>query len=156
MVDFVLRPEPGVEKKVLDIGWSACLLSLISLTHISLVLKLSGCGSGIWQVSLPGIFECMFIFLRTVATANRYPHVEVIGTDLAPAIMNENGGPVNCRFELDDVNRGLAHFYDQMDLVHMRAVSAGVSDHCLLPIPQALFYPSLVTLSFVLSNSTLS
>ena len=60
-------------------------------------------------------------------TATRYPHVEVIGTDLAPAIMSEDDVPSNCRFELDDVNRGLAHFYDQMDLVHMRAVSAGVS-----------------------------
>ena len=90
-----------------------------------------------------------------MATASRYPHVEVIGTDLAPAIMNENGLPVNCRFELDDVNRGLAHFYDQMDVVHMRAVSGGVSDRCLLPISQALFHSSLVTLSFVLSKSTL-
>ena len=24
MVDFILRPEPGVEKKVLDIGWYPC------------------------------------------------------------------------------------------------------------------------------------
>ena len=59
--------------------------------------------------------------------ASKYPHVEVIGVDLAPAIMNESDVPGNCRFELDDVNRGLPHFYDQMDLVHMRAVSGGVS-----------------------------
>ena len=70
-------------------------------------------------------------------TASRYPHVEVIGTDLAPAIMNEDDVPSNCRFELDDVNRGLAHFYDQMDLVHMRAVNAGVSVHSSSP-----FHPS--------------
>jgi len=67
-----------------------------------------------------------------MATACRYPHVQVIGTDLAPAIMSEHGIPGNCQFELDDVNRGLEHFYDQMDLVHMRAVSAGVSLGCLL------------------------
>ena len=72
-----------------------------------------------------------------MATASRFPHVEVIGTDLAPAIMNDNDIPMNCRFELDDVNRGLAHFYDQMDLVHMRAVGAGVSPCCLLPIHKA-------------------
>ena len=59
--------------------------------------------------------------------ALKYPHVEVIGTDLAPGIMNENDVPANCRFELDDVNRGLPHFYGRMDLVHMRAVGAGVS-----------------------------
>ena len=91
-----------------------------------------------------------------MATASRYPHVEVIGMDLAPVITSEDDIPSNCRFELDDVNRGLARFYDQMDLVHMRAVCAGVSDRCLPPFPQALFYPLLVTLSFILSNSTLS
>lgn len=65
--------------------------------------------------------------LRTAAMAHKYPHVEVIGTDLAPGIMNENDVPDNCRFELDDVNRGLPHFYDQMDIVHMRSVAMGVS-----------------------------
>ena len=83
--------------------------------------------------------------------ASRYPHVEVIGTDLAPAIMSEGDVPANCRFELDDVNRGLAHFYDQMDLVHMRAVSSGVSP-CFSSV-----YPSihhLVTLCHILSNAT--
>ena len=64
--------------------------------------------------------------------AHKYPHVEVIGTDLAPGIMNENDVSDNCRFELDDVNRGLAHFYDQMDVVHMRSVGAGVSCLCCL------------------------
>ncbi len=88
-----------------------------------------------------GIFIFTFIFPRTVATASRYPHVEVIGTDLAPAIINDNNIPMNCRFELDDVNRGLAHFYDQMDLVHMRAVGAGVSPCRFLPIHQAPFHP---------------
>lgn len=58
--------------------------------------------------------------------AHKYPHVEVIGTDLAPGMMNEKDVPDNCRFELDDVNRGLPHFYDQMDVVHMRSVGAGV------------------------------
>ena len=74
--------------------------------------------------------------------ASRYPHVEVIGTDLAPAIMNESDVPVNCRFELDDVNRGVAHFYDQMDLIHMRAVSGGVSPRFSSVYPSSLLYPS--------------
>ena len=79
-------------------------------------------------------------FPRTTATASRYPHVEVVGTDLAPAIINENNIPMNCRFELDDVNRGLAHFYGQMDLVHMRAVGAGVSPCRFLPIHLVTVY----------------
>jgi len=73
-----------------------------------------------------------------MATASRYPHVEVIGTDLAPAIMSESDVPSNCRFELDDLNRGLAHFYGQMDLVHMRAVSAGVSSLPSCPFPSII------------------
>jgi hypothetical protein len=65
--------------------------------------------------------------------ANMFPHVEVIGVDLAPAIVNDV--PRNCYFELDDVNRGLPHFYDQMDVVHMRSVSSGVRllDHHITP-----------------------
>ena len=88
-----------------------------------------------------------------MATASRYPHVEVIGTDLAPAIMSENDVPINCRFELDDVNRGLEHFYDQMDLVHMRAVSAGVSPRFSNLEPFCIH--QLLTLCYVLSNATL-
>ena len=89
-----------------------------------------------------------------MATASRYPHVEVIGTDLAPAIMNENDVPMNCRFELDDVNRGLAHFYDQMDLVHMRAVGAGVSP-CFILV-KSFSIQHLVMLCYDLLNATLS
>jgi len=88
-----------------------------------------------------------------MATASRYPHVEVIGTDLAPAIMSENDVPINCRFELDDLNRGLAHFYGQIDLVHMRAVSAGVSPHFSPLKPFSIHH--LVTLCYILSNGTL-
>lgn len=62
--------------------------------------------------------------------ANKFPHVDIIGLDLAPGIVNEDLVPENCRFELDDANRGLPHFYGQMDLVHMRAVASGVSRRC--------------------------
>ena len=76
--------------------------------------------------------------------ASRYPHVEVIGTDLAPAIMSENDVPNNCRFEIDDVHRGLAHFYNQMDLVHMRTVCAGVSPRFSSAHPSGPF-PSIIS-----------
>jgi len=59
--------------------------------------------------------------------ASKFPHVEVIGIDLAPGILNQDEVPGNCRIELDDVNRGLQHFYGQIDLVHMRSVTSGVS-----------------------------
>ena len=36
MVDFILRPEPGVEKKALDIGRSPRLLSVVCLTPSNL------------------------------------------------------------------------------------------------------------------------
>ena len=75
--------------------------------------------------------------------ANNFPHVEIIGMDLAPSIMNEDNVPDNCRFELDDVNRGLPHFYDQLDLVHMRQVSSGVSHRRLCPFPQRSFSSNL-------------
>ena len=65
--------------------------------------------------------------------ASKFSHVEVIGVDLAPPILNEDDVPDNCRFELDDINRGLPHFYDQMDMVHIRAVDGGVSCPCLCP-----------------------
>lgn len=67
--------------------------------------------------------------------ANKFPHVEVIGIDLAPAIMDEGDVRSNCRFELDDVNRGFPRFHGQVDLVHIRSVCGGVSLH-LLHIPK--------------------
>ena len=59
--------------------------------------------------------------------ANKFPHVEVIGVDLAPPTLDEHGIPDNCRFELDDVNREIPRFYGQIDLIHVRAISSGVS-----------------------------
>jgi hypothetical protein len=47
-----------------------------------------------------------------------------MGVDLAPSPIIET--PPNCRFELDDINMGLSHFYGQFDFVHMRCVAAGV------------------------------
>ena len=92
-----------------------------------------------------------------MAMASRYPHVEVIGTDLAPAIMSETDVPVNCRFELDDVNRGVAHFYDQIDLVHMRAVCGGVSPRFSSALSlKPLSIHHLMTACYIPSNATRS
>lgn len=75
--------------------------------------------------------------------AKKFSHVEVIGIDLAPAIMDEGDVRSNCRFELDDINRGLPRFHGQVDLVHIRSVCAGVSLH-LLRVPKTFLFNSLL------------
>ena len=82
---------------------------------------------------------CLF-FLRALSMASKFPHVQFIGIDLAPAILSEHGTPENCRFELGDVNRGFPHFHGQIDLIHMRQVSGGVSPRRRIPIHQTLFW----------------
>ena len=57
--------------------------------------------------------------------AMEFPHARVVAVDLAPSAIDDP--PQNCTFELDDINRGLSHFYGQFDVVHMRTVGSGVS-----------------------------
>jgi hypothetical protein len=52
--------------------------------------------------------------------AKRYPHADVVGVDLAPVPMDQSLYPSNLRFEIDDVNHGLTHFYNNFDLIHFR------------------------------------
>ena len=47
MVEIILQPETGVEKKVLDIGQSLFVVPPKKLTTLS-IFALLGCGSGIW------------------------------------------------------------------------------------------------------------
>ncbi len=72
--------------------------------------------------------------------ASKFPHVQFIGMDLAPAILSEYAIPDNCRFELGDVNRGLPHYHGQIDLIHMRQLGAGVSLRRRVPIHQSQFF----------------
>jgi hypothetical protein len=78
--------------------------------------------------------------------AREFPHAKVHGVDLVPAFQThvrpapvdgtspqgaqEDGGndgiPPNCTFEIDDVNRGLDHFANSFDLVHVRGIAIGV------------------------------
>ena len=122
------------------------------------LLPTSGCGSGIWQALfrmalLPVVADLTYfiILFRTLSMANKFPHVEVIGIDLAPAIMNEGDVRSNCRFELDDINQGLPRFHGQVDLVHMRSVSAGVSPSPSL-IPKTFPVKPLVLFYHTFSN----
>ena len=45
-----------------------------------------------------------------------------------PFIVDEDNLPLNCRFEIDDVNLGLSHFAGRFDLVHARLISTGIKD----------------------------
>ncbi|TDL26106.1 S-adenosyl-L-methionine-dependent methyltransferase [Rickenella mellea] len=87
-VQRVLRPTPGEQKRILDLG----------------------AGSGSW----------------CIAMAHEFPLAEVIGVDLAPN--TSCVPPPNCRFEFDDFNRGLPHYYGLFDIVHCRSVANGVKD----------------------------
>ncbi|KZO90604.1 S-adenosyl-L-methionine-dependent methyltransferase [Calocera viscosa TUFC12733] len=71
-----------------------------------------GTGSAVWAIQL----------------ALQYPHVEVVGVDLAP--MQTRDFPPNCRVEVDDINLGMPHFHGQFDFVHARLISSGIKDYC--------------------------
>lgn len=60
--------------------------------------------------------------------AREFPEAEVIGVDLAPCPVDPESLPPNCRFEIDNVNLGLAHFRDQFDFIHCRLIASGIQD----------------------------
>ena len=60
--------------------------------------------------------------------ANEFPHCEVLGIDLAPVPIRPEGLPPNCRFEMDDINRGLPHLHGQFDVVFFRSIGLGLKD----------------------------
>ncbi|CCM00019.1 uncharacterized protein FIBRA_02045 [Fibroporia radiculosa] len=59
--------------------------------------------------------------------AKEFPHCDVVGVDLVPPRI-DGELPANCRFEIDDANLGFSHYQDSFDVVHARAVSAGIRD----------------------------
>ncbi|KZT58298.1 S-adenosyl-L-methionine-dependent methyltransferase [Calocera cornea HHB12733] len=71
-----------------------------------------GTGTGAWAVEM----------------ATEFPNAEVVGVDLSP-IQGGRQLPDNCRFEVDDVNLGLPHFYDSFDVIHARHVCSGITDY---------------------------
>ncbi|KAG9048514.1 hypothetical protein FS837_012704 [Tulasnella sp. UAMH 9824] len=70
-----------------------------------------GSGSGTWVIEM----------------GKQFPHVEVVGLDLAPANL-DSAPPSNCRFECDDVNLGLLHYKGRFDIVHASCVVMGITD----------------------------
>lgn len=71
-----------------------------------------GCGTGTWAIQM----------------ATKYPHVTVLGVDVAPTPVDQSLFPPNLTFEIDDINLGLTHFHGQFDVIHMRCVNTGITD----------------------------
>ncbi|VDB91586.1 unnamed protein product [Peniophora sp. CBMAI 1063] len=70
-----------------------------------------GCGSGTWALEV----------------AREFPHCEIVAVDLVP--MQNEDMPDNCRSEVDDINLGLQHFFNDFDVVHARYISAGIRNY---------------------------
>ncbi|RCI10422.1 hypothetical protein L249_4414, partial [Ophiocordyceps polyrhachis-furcata BCC 54312] len=68
-----------------------------------------GCGSGDWAVDV----------------ARRFPDCEVLGIDISPHIMPEDG-PNNLEFQIDDLNGRFTFPSDYFDLVHSQMVAGGI------------------------------
>ncbi|KAF5335716.1 hypothetical protein D9611_009744 [Ephemerocybe angulata] len=58
-----------------------------------------------------------------------FPFCEAIAVDLVPISEAEEDFPPNLRMEIDDLNKGIEHFYDQFDVVHSRLISFGIRDY---------------------------
>ncbi|PVF94114.1 S-adenosyl-L-methionine-dependent methyltransferase [Serendipita vermifera] len=71
----------------------------------------AGCGTGRWAIEM----------------ARRFPHVSVLGIDLAPHPPNPDE-PENVWFQVYDLNEGMVQFYGQYDMIQMRCVMGGITD----------------------------
>ena len=108
MVQRILSLRAGEPRPaVLDLGLFSLATRALDLTPF----VSQGCGSGIW----------------TIEMAREYPECEVIGLDLAPAPVDIDTLPPNCRFEIDDANLGLSHYHGYFDLIQVRCIGSGVS-----------------------------
>ncbi|KAF6743763.1 hypothetical protein DFP72DRAFT_111671 [Ephemerocybe angulata] len=72
-----------------------------------------GCGSGAW--------------IKDVC--RDFPFCEAIGVDLVPIDDSDPEFPPNLRIEVDDLNKGIEHFYDTFDVVHSRLITFGIRDY---------------------------
>ncbi|KIP11739.1 hypothetical protein PHLGIDRAFT_63365 [Phlebiopsis gigantea 11061_1 CR5-6] len=75
-----------------------------------------GCGSGSWILDV----------------ARDFPHCTAVAVDLVPMqvlFFDCRNMPPNCRSEVDDVNLGLQHFYNEFEVSHARLVSSGIRDY---------------------------
>ncbi|RGP69595.1 demethylmenaquinone methyltransferase [Fusarium sporotrichioides] len=68
-----------------------------------------GCGTGIWAIS---------------DMADLHPSAEVVGVDLSP--IQPNFVPLNCRFEVDDINKEWTYAENKFDFIHIRYMTGTV------------------------------
>lgn len=61
--------------------------------------------------------------------AKKYEHCSVVGVDLAPTPFDPSLFPPNLTFEIDDVNKGLDHFFNKFHLIHIRCVGTGIHNY---------------------------
>ena len=69
-----------------------------------------GCGSGIWAIDM----------------ADQYPSAQVIGVDIAP--VQPVFVPINCEFQVDDVEQDWLFADNSFDLIHSRDLLFAVRD----------------------------
>ncbi|CAG8709886.1 10657_t:CDS:2, partial [Acaulospora colombiana] len=79
-------------------------------------------------LAMGGLYLCPEVTEAILNPADGQPKRILDLVDLAPPPVDTGAFPPNLRFEIDDINLGLAHFYDQFDLVHARCVSGGIND----------------------------
>jgi hypothetical protein len=60
--------------------------------------------------------------------ARRFPHVSVLGIDLAPHTPGLEAYPPNVQFEVHNINLGMKKFYGQFDMIQMRCVAGGTNN----------------------------
>lgn len=61
--------------------------------------------------------------------AASFPHVQVLGIDMAPLPPSPSPHPPNFSFSITNINDGLSHLHNQFDLIHARCIGGGVSDY---------------------------
>jgi SAM-dependent methyltransferase len=60
--------------------------------------------------------------------ARRFPHVSVLGIDIAPLTYDPEKHPPNLWFQTHNFNHSLAPFHNQFDFIQMRCAGNGVAN----------------------------
>ncbi|TEB24749.1 hypothetical protein FA13DRAFT_1638308 [Coprinellus micaceus] len=81
-----------------------------------------GCGSGAWATDVGLDWPLCRIVGVDLVPLSRY-----VGFDLLVSAFSVI--PASHRIEVNDINMGLQHFYNQFDVVHARLISSGIKDY---------------------------
>ncbi|CAG8720041.1 13107_t:CDS:2, partial [Acaulospora colombiana] len=80
-------------------------------------------------IAMGGLYPCPEVIEAILNPEDgQTKHILDIGVDLTPPPVDTGVFPSNLQFEIDDINNGLSHFYDQYDLVHLRCVMGGIKN----------------------------